>query len=43
VPNYFELVVIFEINWRATSSVLSTNAPPLATSMILQSVGINSS
>jgi hypothetical protein len=27
VPNCFELAVIFEINWRATSGVLSTNAP----------------
>ena len=27
VPNCFELAVIFEINWRAASGVLSTNAP----------------
>jgi hypothetical protein len=43
VPNYFELVAMFEINWCAASGVLSTNAPPLAASMILQSVSINPS
>jgi len=43
VPNYFELAVMFEINWRATLGVLSTNAPPLAALMILRSVGINPS
>jgi len=43
VPNYFELAVIFEIKWCAATGVLSTNAPPLATSMILQSVGISPS
>jgi hypothetical protein len=43
VPNYFELAAIFEINWRTVSGVLSTNAPPLATSMILWSVGISPS
>jgi hypothetical protein len=43
VPNYFELAAMFEINWRAASGVLSTNAPPLAASMILRSVGINPS
>jgi hypothetical protein len=43
VLNYFELVAMFEINWRAASGVLSTNTPPLAASMILQSVGINPS
>jgi len=41
VPNCFELAAIFEINWRATSGVLSTNAPPLAASMILRLVGIS--
>jgi hypothetical protein len=35
VPNYFELAPIFEINWCAASGVLSTNAPPLAASMIM--------
>jgi hypothetical protein len=35
VPNYFELAAIFEINWRATFGVFSTNTLPLATSMIL--------
>jgi len=43
VPNCFGLAAIFEINWRATSSVLSTNAPPFAASMILQSIGISPS
>ena len=43
VPNYFELAAMFEINWRAVSGVLSTNAPPLTTSMILRSVDINPS
>jgi hypothetical protein len=43
VLNYFELDAIFEINWRVASGVLSTNAPPLAASMILRSVGINPS
>jgi len=43
VPNCFELATMFEINWRAASGVLSTYAPPLAASMILQSVSINSS
>ena len=43
VPNYFELAAIFEINWRVASGVLSTNAPPLAASMILRSVGISPS
>jgi len=43
VPNCFELDAMFEINWLAASGVLSTNAPPLATSMILRSVGINPS
>jgi len=43
VPNYFELAAMFQINWRAVSGVLSTNAPPLTTSMILRSVGINPS
>jgi len=28
VPNCFELATMFEINWRAASGVLSTNAPP---------------
>jgi len=41
VPNYFELAATFKIIWHAASSVLSTNAPPLAASMILRSVGIN--
>ena len=44
VPSCFELAAMFEINWRAASGVLSTNAPPpLAESMILWSVGINPS
>jgi hypothetical protein len=43
VPNYFELAAIFVINWHATSGVLSTNAPPLAASMILRSVSISPS
>ena len=43
MPNYFKLVAIFEINWHAASGVLFTNAPPLAASMILQSIGINPS
>ena len=43
VPNYFELAAMFEINWRAASGVLSTNAPPLAASLILRLVGINPS
>jgi len=43
VLNYFELAAKFEINWRATSGVLSTNAPPLAALMILRSVDINPS
>jgi len=41
VPNYFELAAIFEINWQAAFSVLSTNAPTLAISMILQLVGVS--
>jgi hypothetical protein len=43
VPNYFALAVIFEINWRVALGVLSTNASPLAASMILRSVGISPS
>jgi hypothetical protein len=43
VPNYLELAAIFEINWHAALGVLSTNAPSLAASMILRSVGINPS
>ena len=43
VPNCFELAVIFEINWRAASGVLSINAPQLAASMILCSVSISPS
>jgi hypothetical protein len=43
VLNYFELATIFEISWRATLGVLSTNAPPLATSMIMWLVGNNPS
>ena len=43
VPNYLELATIFEINWHVASAVLSTNAPSLAASMILRSVGINPS
>jgi hypothetical protein len=43
VPNCFELAAIFEINWHAASDVLSTNAPPLAASMILWLIGISPS
>jgi len=43
VQNCFELATIFEINWRVASGVLSINAPPLAASMILRSVGISPS
>ena len=43
VPNYFELVAIFEVNWHTASGVLSTNAPSLAASMILRSVSISPS
>jgi hypothetical protein len=43
VPNYFKLAALFEINWRAASGVISTNAPPLVASMILRSVSINPS
>ena len=40
VPNCFELAAMFKINWRAALGVLSTNASPLAASMILRSVPV---
>ena len=43
MPNYFELPAIFAINRHATSGILTTNAPPLAVSMILRPVGISPS
>jgi hypothetical protein len=43
VPNCFELVAMFKINWHAALGVLSTNAPQLTASMILRSIGINPS
>jgi hypothetical protein len=43
MPNYFELAIIFEVNWCAALDVLSINAPSLVASMILRSLGINHS
>ena len=42
-PNYYELAAMLVIKFIASVGVLSTNAPPLAASIILISIGVNPS